>query len=261
VRLIDSHAHLQADRFARDRLAVLDAARFARVERILVPGWDLASSRAAAELANEENLNAAVGVHPHVASGFDEDAAIALRELARDSSVVAIGETGLDYDRGLSPREAQLSALRTHIRIATDVAKPLILHCRSRTGERDAHDDLLRELEHVQGTTGLVLHSFSGPMDYAERALKLGAFISFSGLAFRPGEEATADVARIVPDDRFLVETDSPYLSPPGAPKRRNEPRWVDITARWLAARRGADAETLGGMLVANYDACFRLVR
>jgi len=103
-----------------------------------------------------------------------------------------------------------------------------------------------------------LLHSFSGPVDYAEAALELGLAISFSGLAFRAGEEATAIVARLVPDDRLLVETDSPYLSPPGAPRRRNEPLWVEVTARWLAERRGVSADALGEMLVANYDRIFR---
>ena len=99
-----------------------------------------------------------------------------------------------------------------------------------------------------------MLHSFSGPVEYAERALAMGCAISFSGLVFRRGEEASAMVAALVPDDRLLTETDSPYLSPPGAPRRRNEPRWVEVTARWLAERRAADPEALGGVLVRAYD-------
>jgi TatD DNase family protein len=92
---------------------------------------------------------------------------------------------------------------------------------------------------------------------YAERALEMGLFISFSGLVFRTGEEASAEVARLTPRDRLLVETDSPYLSPPGAPRRRNEPRYVEITARWLAEQRGDDPDELGTQLVANYDRIF----
>ena len=103
-----------------------------------------------------------------------------------------------------------------------------------------------------------MLHSFSGPVDYGEAALELGLAISFSGLVFRAGEEASAIVARLVPDDRLLVETDSPYLSPPGAPRRRNEPRWVEVTGRWLAERRMHSPEDVGERLVANYDATFR---
>jgi TatD DNase family protein len=102
-----------------------------------------------------------------------------------------------------------------------------------------------------------VLHSFSGPVDYGVRALELGCAVSFSGLVFRRGEEASAEVARLVPGDRLLVETDSPYLSPPGAPRRRNEPEWVAVTAAWLAERRGVSPAALGDELVANYDRVF----
>jgi TatD DNase family protein len=102
-----------------------------------------------------------------------------------------------------------------------------------------------------------LLHSFSGPLDYAEAALRLGLAVSFSGLVFRAGEEVSGDVARMVPGDRLLTETDSPYLSPPGAPKRRNEPQFVAITTRWLAGQRGADEFALGDQLVANYDRIF----
>jgi TatD DNase family protein len=94
-------------------------------------------------------------------------------------------------------------------------------------------------------------------VDYAERALEMGLAISFSGLVFRAGEEASARVAAFVPAERLLIETDSPYLSPPGAPKRRNEPAWVEATARWLAERRGVSVEDLGATLVANYDRIF----
>jgi TatD DNase family protein len=100
----------------------------------------------------------------------------------------------------------------------------------------------------------VIVHSFSGPVDYAEAVLDLGAAISFSGLVFRPGEEASAEVARLVPAERLLVETDSPFLSPPGAPRRRNQPEWVGVTARWIAEVRGDDPEALGATLVANYD-------
>jgi TatD DNase family protein len=102
-----------------------------------------------------------------------------------------------------------------------------------------------------------LLHSFSGPVDYAQRTLDMGLAISFSGLVFRDGEEASAEVARVVPADRLLVETDSPYLSPPGAPKRRNEPSWVRVTAEWLAEQRGVSANEMGDQLVANYERIF----
>jgi TatD DNase family protein len=199
-------------------------------------------------------VDASVGIHPHVA---DDAAAVwpAVVALASDPRVVAIGETGLDYDRGFSAWDAQLVNLERHLELASELNKPAILHCRSKPGQRDAQDDLLRLV--TQYRPPALLHSFSGPVDYAERALEMGLFISFSGLVFRTGEEASAEVARLTPADRLLVETDSPYLSAPGAPRRRNEPRYVEITARWLAEQRGDDPDDLGEQLVANYDRIF----
>jgi TatD DNase family protein len=256
VRLIDSHCHLQAGAFSTDAADVLAAARGAGVERVLVPGYDVPSSIAARVMAIGGEVDASAGIHPHAASSADEEAWVAIEDLARSPDTVALGETGLDYDRAFSPRDAQLGLLRRHLRLAQETGKPAILHCRSKPGQRDAQDDLLRELE-TAGRPKAVLHSFSGPVDYAERALKMGLAISFSGLVFRKGEESSADVARLTPADRLLVETDSPYLSPPGAPKRRNEPRYVEITAQWVAEQRGDNPEELGKALVANYDRVF----
>lgn len=267
MRLIDSHVHLQAAAFADDAPAVAEAARADGVERMLVPGWDLESSRASIALAEALGVDASVGIHPHVAGGVDDRVSAEIVELADDPRVVAIGETGLDYDRGFSPRTAQLVNLRRHLRLGRALHKPVILHCRSRPGQRDAQDDLLRELASAgagtsswptaDGRPPALLHSFSGPLDYAATALELGLAISFSGLVFRKGEEASAQAARLVPADRLLVETDSPYLSPPGAPRRRNEPRWVCVTAQWLADQRRQDAASLGRQLVDSYDRVF----
>ncbi|HUR15802.1 MAG TPA: TatD family hydrolase [Candidatus Limnocylindrales bacterium] len=232
------------------------SARTTGVERMLVPGWDLESSRMSVELARRAGVGASAGIHPHVASEQGESAWHAVAAMVSLPHVVAVGETGLDYDRGFSPRDAQLANLRWHLGLARDSGKPAILHCRSKPGERDAQDDLIRELAEAGGPPAL-LHSFSGPVDYAERALEMGLYVSFSGLAFRDGEEVTADVACLVPADRLLVETDSPYLSPPGAPRRRNTPEWVRVTAAWLAQQRGTTLDELGPQLVSNYDRLF----
>jgi TatD DNase family protein len=270
VRLIDSHCHVNADRFADDAEQVLDTARAAGVERILVPGWNVASCERALDLAQRVPwIDIAVGVHPHDAAKVDDAGWRTIEGWARSEPVVAIGETGLDYDRVFSPILAQLANLRRNLALALATAKPVILHCRSAEGERDAQDALVRELEAagIGGPTSrasfgdrppAVIHSFSGSVDFAERVLDLGLAISFSGLVFRRGEESAADIARLVPADRLLVETDSPYLSPPGAPRRRNEPEWVAVTARWLAERREEDPDALGAALVAAYDRTFR---
>jgi TatD DNase family protein len=271
--VIDAHAHLQAEAFSADLPEVLARAAEAGVGRILVPGWDLDSSRAAVALCHAQRpagprLDAAVGVHPHAASAAGEEGWAALEELVADRAVVAVGETGLDYDRMFSPREAQLANLRRHLELARRVAKPLILHCRSAAGRRDAQDELLAELERVGvggaewgsalgGRPPAVLHSYSGPVDYGERAIALGLAVSFSGLVFRTGEEASVAVARLVPGDCLLVETDAPYLSPRGAPRRRNEPAFVGLTAAWLAERRTNEAASLGRDLARSYERIF----
>lgn len=258
MRLVDSHCHLQAERFADDVDDVLAAARAAGVERILVPGWNAWSSIAALDLVERVPwLDAAVGVHPHEAAKVSDDEWTAIERSARDPRVVAIGETGLDYDRVFSPILAQLANLRRNLALAAETRKPVILHCRSRAGEREAQDALLREVREMGGSVRPIIHSFSGPLDYAEAMLELGAVISISGLAFRTGEESTADVVRRVPADRLLLETDSPYLSPPGGPRGRNAPEWVRLTAAWVAGLRGVDAAELGEDLVRTYDATF----
>src|SRR4051794_28245006 len=258
MRLVDSHCHLQADRFDDDVDEVIAAARVAGVERILVPGWNAWSCEAALALVDRVPwLDAAVGVHPHDAANVSDAEWDAIVASARDPRVLAIGETGLDYDRVFSPILAQLANLRRNLALAVESGKPVILHCRSREGEREAQDALLAELLKFRDPPAVIVHSLSGPVDYAEAMLDLGAVISISGLAFRGGEEATADVVRRVPADRLLVETDSPFLSPPGAPRGRNAPEWVQITASWIAELRGDDPDSFGDRLVAAYEAPF----
>ena len=264
MRLIDSPCHLQAERFSDDVHEVLVAARAAGVERILVPGWNGWSCDAALELvARHRWLDAAVGVHPHDAAKVDEVEWGRIAALASDERVVAIGETGLDFDRVFSPIPDQLSNLRRNLALARDLGKPAILHVRSKPGQRDAQDALVAELvaaglERADVSKApAVIHSFSGPVDFARTVLDLGRAISISGLAFRVGEEPTADVAALVPDDRLLVETDSPFLSPPSGPRGRNAPEWVRITAAWVAEQRSAEPEAFGDRLVAAYDQTF----
>ncbi len=234
-----------------------------------MPGWDVASGERALDLAERMPwLDAAVGVHPHHAATVDAAGWARIVGWADDPGVVAIGETGLDYDRVFSPIKDQLHNLRRNLALALETGKPAILHCRSASGRRDAHDALLAELRAAgvggpawAGSFGdrpaAVVHSYSGPLDHGRAVVDLGLAVSFSGLVFRSGEEASVDVARIVPADRLLVETDSPYLSPPGAPRSRNEPAWVAVTARWAAGCRSTTVEALGPAFVAAYDRTF----
>lgn len=269
MRLIDSHCHLNADRFDGDVDLVIGGARLAGLERVLVPGWNIASSARALEIVDRYPwLDAAVGVHPHDAAKVDADGWASIVGWASDARVVAVGETGLDYDRVFSPIPDQLTNLRRNLRLALETGKPAILHCRSADGERDAQDALVAELRAagIGGSSWVaafgerpaaIIHSYSGPPDYARTVADLGLAVSFSGLVFRHGEESASDAAAIVSLDRLLVETDSPFLSPPGAPRKRNEPEWVRVTARWLADQRGTTPESLGDALVASYDRTF----
>lgn len=269
MRLIDSHCHVNAERFEDDVDAVLERARLAGVERILVPGWNLASSERALALADRFDwLDVAVGVHPHDAAKVDDRGWSQITRWASNPRVLATGETGLDFDRVFSPIPDQLDNLRRNLRLALETGKPAILHCRSASGTREGQDALLRELR-AAGIGGAastlafgdrppaIIHSFSGPPDYGQAVIDLGLAVSFSGLVFRSGEEASAEVAGFVPRERLLIETDSPFLSAPGAPRRRNEPEWVRLTASWLAERRGVERDSLGDSLVEAYDRAF----
>jgi TatD DNase family protein len=270
MRLIDAHGHVNADRFDDDVDLVLRGARQAGIERLLVPGWNRASSERAMALVDAYPwLDAAVGIHPHDAARATEADWAAIETWARDERVLGIGETGLDSDRMFSPWDVQLENLRRNLALALATGRPPILHCRSRAGERDAQDALLAELR-AAGFDGAparaafgerpaaVIHSFSGPLDYGDQLIAMGFAMSFSGLVFRRGEESSAVVVGRVPAGRLLVETDAPFLSPPGTPRSRNLPEHVAVTARWVAEQRATPAETLGDGLVAAYDRTFR---
>src|SRR5215211_7259991 len=207
ARLVDSHCHLNAERFAGDEAAVLDRARVAGVERILVPGWNLASCRRALELGDRfEWLDVAVGVHPHDAAKVDASGWREIASAASNPRVVAVGETGLDYDRLFSPIPDQLDNLRRNLALAIETGKPAILHVRSAAGRSDAQQAMVDELARAGFGTqrsidafgpdrpGAIIHSFSGSPLYARTVLDLGLAISVSGLAFRAGEQSTAEV-------------------------------------------------------------------
>ena len=269
MRLVDSHCHLNAERFGADVDLVIGGARLVGVERILVPGWNVASSERALQLAERFDwLDLAVGVHPHDAAKVDDEGWARIVAWSADPHVVAVGESGLDYDRVFSPIPDQLANLRRNLALALETGKPAILHCRSADGLRDAQDALVDALR-IAGVGNsawaaafgerppAIIHSYSGPIDYARTVIDLGLAISFSGLVFRPGEEVSAKAAALVPQEHLLIETDSPFLSPPGAPRKRNQPEWVAVTARWLAERREMSADVLGERLVAAYDRIF----
>lgn len=249
--MIDTHAHLDDRVFANDLHAVLERAEAAGVERIVCVGTDMDSSRAALSLAEQHDaIWAAVGVHPHNASKLYPADLDELRVMARQDRVVAIGETGLDFYRNLSPRDAQLSAFRLHLDLAREVSLPVIVH------DRDAHDEVLLELKrwvaYQYGQRFGVLHCFSGSAAMAQEAVELGFYISVGGAVTYDKAGTLAEVVRQVPMDRLLLETDCPYLAPEPYRGRRNEPAYLVHVVRAVARLRGLTPEEVAATTAAN---------
>ena len=251
--LFDTHAHLHFPEFDEDREAMLDRARAAGVRRMLTIGTEPESSRAAVALAaHEAEVWAAVGVHPHDAAAADATALGEIERLAGEPRVVAVGEIGLDYFRNLSPRENQERVFRALLGLARRLGKPVVVHC------RDAHEDVLRILgEERVGEVGGIMHCFSGDVAIARRCLDLGLMISLAGSVTYPKPRALPDVARFVPGDRLVIETDCPFLPPQGHRGKRNEPALVAITAARVAELRGESLDVLATRLTANACALF----
>ena len=254
MTLIDTHAHLDMPQFDADRTAVLQRAREAGLDAVVCVGTDLASSRRCVRLeeGNPGFVRAAVGIHPHEwgqgAADFD-----AVAELARAPGVVAIGETGLDFHYDLTPRDLQAEGLRRHVRLALEVDRPLILHCRK------ADDEALGILEgRGPGLRG-VRHCFDGRLPVAERYIELGFYISFAGQITRDGYKKLKAAARALPLDRILVETDCPYQTPAAHAPGRCEPAFVAETVRSLAELRSCAPEEIAEATSANARRLFRL--
>jgi len=253
--LVDSHAHIDTSRFNADREAVIEAAVAGGVSRMVDPGCDLVSSQHAVALAKAHpgTVFAGVGVHPHDATTYTDEVGAQLRELAHEREVVAIGEFGLDYFRMLSPRDVQRSVFCAHLQLARECNLPCIIHV------RDSHDDVVELLRaHGQGLRG-VFHCFSGDVAQAEECLTFEGFmLSFAGPLTKQGN-ALPEVARMVPLDRVLVETDSPYLVPKPQRARRNEPLFVKYVAEKLAEIRGMTLAEVAQVTTANAVRLFSL--
>ena len=230
---VDSHAHLDGPEFDRDREAVLARATAAGVTHVVCIGASdgfLSNQRTLDFVEGRAGLYATVGIHPHDARILDDAMFQALEAMAAHKQVVAIGETGLDYYYDQSPRAAQLEAFRRFVGLAQATQKPLIVHT------RDAEDDTLEVLRTTSAETiGGVLHCFTGSQRLADEALALGFYISFSGVLTFKNAGALREVARSLPRDRVLVETDCPYLAPVPHRGKRNEPSFVLHTCERLA--------------------------
>ena len=245
----DTHAHLHFPEFAADLPGVLERARSAGVRFLVTIGTDVEGSRAALAMAERHpEVYAAVGIHPHDAAAADENALAELQQLAGASPrIVAIGETGLDYYRNLSPREAQLRVFRFQLNLARRLNKPVLIHC------REAHADALDMLR-SEGVpeAGGIMHCFSGDQAVARQCLDLGLLISVAGPVTYPNARKLPEVVTLVPTDRLVVETDCPFLPPQPYRGQRNEPSYLPITAARVAELKGTPLEELGPVLTRN---------
>jgi TatD DNase family protein len=257
---VDSHAHIDGEAFDADRDAVVARAREAGVVAMLNVGTgdphgaDL--QRAVAVAEQYEGVYAAVGVHPHDARLFDDQAAERVYELARSSArVVAWGEIGLDYHYDNSPREVQREVFARQLRLARELKLPVVIHT------READDDTVATLrtEWCGADMGGIMHCFSGGYEMAEAVLELGFMISFAGNVTFKNAGALRDVARRIPLERLLVETDCPFLTPVPFRGRRNEPARVVETARCLAELHGVEVAEVGRITTGNFQRFFNL--
>jgi TatD DNase family protein len=257
MELVDSHAHLTDTRFAADRTAVLERARQAGVVEMLTVGSGdglEGAERAVALAAETPGLWASVGVHPHEAAMATEEMLAQLDALARHPRVVAWGEIGLDYHYPDPPPEVQKRALLRQLELARRARLPVIIHC------RQAWEDCLEILEAEWKPAGLggVLHCFSGTREHAARGLEMGLYVSFAANLAYPSAAALREVARWVPLDRLLLETDSPYLPPQGRRGQRNEPALVAEVAKVVANVRDLSVELVAAATAENFRRLFR---
>ena len=256
--LVDSHAHLDGNQFASDLDEVIQRASENDVEYILTVGCDLASSRKSIDLAlRYPNIYAAVGIHPHDATQADQSAMNELKEMAQSiDKVVAIGETGLDFYRDRSPRPVQREAFRLQIRLARELKLPLIIH------DRDAHDEVISILKDEKAAeVGGVLHCFSGNLEMARACIDMGFYISFPGTLTYPKNDELREIARALPIDVAMVETDCPYLSPQKWRGKRNEPAYVRSTAELLAEIKGLSFDDVARVTSLNSHKLFGIGR
>jgi TatD DNase family protein len=262
--LVDSHAHLEGPKFDADRDEMLERARAAGVASILAIGSGTGPGTldCAIRIAEQHNwIYASIGIHPHEAKLATENDYPELEALAHHPRVIGFGEIGLDYFYDHSPREVQIEVFIRQMEIARAAKLPIIIHCRPSENSENAWDDSLRLIRERWASTGLggVLHCFTGEQKHAKAALDMGFIISFSGNVTFPKAENIRDVARTIPDDRMLIETDSPFLAPVPYRGKRNEPAFVAKTAEKIAELRGKSAEEVGDLTAQNFFRFFGL--
>ena len=267
---IDSHAHLEGKRYDIDRSEVLARAKQNGIEAYLAIGNGEGPDTADCGIKLAEKYDgrpeypriwASVGIHPHEASLASEAADSQLLQWARHPKVIAWGEIGLDYFYDHSPREIQKTVFVQQMELAKTAKLPIIIHCRPSDNSENAWDDCLSLIANHWSSTGLagILHCFTGTIEHARRALDTGFMISFAGNITFPKAQLIRDAAQMVPLDRMLIETDSPYLAPIPHRGQRNEPAFVTEVARQIGELRSLTAEEIGSQTTQNFYKFFGL--
>lgn len=259
--LIDIGANLAHDSFDDDRGDVIERAAAAGVRRMIITGSSDHSNVAALALAREYRgrLYTTAGVHPHHAADYDDASDARIRELAKEAECVAVGECGLDYFRNFSPRDDQLRAFRAQLDIAAESGLPVFLH------QRDAHDDFVDVLEsRLPDLARAVAHCFTGEGESLREYLAMGLYIGITGWICDERRGAhLKEIVDVIPDDRLMIETDSPYLLPrtirPKPKSRRNEPRYLAEVLRVVAECRGQSEAHVAAITTANAERFFAL--
>ena len=256
--LIDSHAHIDFPQFAEDREAMLERARAAGVGTLLAIGTGPGPEKLDAAIPYAERhdwIYTSVGIHPHEAKEVTQAHLDELAKLARHRKVIAWGEIGLDYFYDHSPRDTQKQVFRDQMALAHAAKLPIIIHC------RDAWSDCLNLLEEAWKPTGLrgILHCFTSTIEDARRGVDMGFLVSFTGNLTYPKAQNTRDVAKLLPLENILIETDSPYLAPQAFRGKRNEPAYVAEVAKALASVRDLGAEEAAAITSENFRRFFNL--
>lgn len=247
--LVDSHAHLDSSQFDADREHVVRRALEQDVTIISI-ATDIASSWKTLEIARKYELRCAVGIHPHQAEQFSEEALKQLRKLCAEPEVVAVGEIGLDYFKEYAPRASQQRAFRAQLELARELNKPVVIHL------RDAANDLLQILAEHAGVRGVV-HSFTGEWALAQKLLELGFYLSVNGIVTFQKSQALRDAVAQIPLEKLLVETDCPYLAPVPMRGKRNEPSFVRYVAQAVAHIKKISLDAVAQATARNARALF----
>jgi TatD DNase family protein len=253
LSLIDTHCHLEMDEFSPDRDEVIKRAKDAGIEAIITIGSDLKGNIGGLELSKKyDSIYSSVGFHPHDAKDFTEDIFNQIKIWVKREKVVAIGEIGLDYHYDNSPREIQRGVFIKQLQFAKEINFPVIIH--SREAKRDTLE-IIKE----SGINKGVLHCFSGDIDMAERAMAMGFYISIAGPVTFKNARKPKEIAKMIPDDYLLIETDAPYLTPEPFRGRRNEPSYIVHTAKAIAELRGITLEDLSRITTINAKRLFKI--